>query len=95
MVNLTVMGIQGASYILINEKTKDVINLIIEFYDCPEVKINDVLIMPGKLLNRFYEGYAQPYAYEKSKKDYSDIKDMDVAFLERKGKRILLERVYG
>ena len=95
MVNLTVMGIQGASYILINEKTKDVINLIIEFYDCPEVKINDVLIMPGKLLNKFYKGYAQPYAYEKSKKEYSNIKDMDVAFLERNGKRILLERIYG
>ena len=95
MVRLTVMGIQRSSYLLMNESAKEVVKLIIEFYDCPEVKIGDVLIMPGKLLNRFYKGYAQPYAYEKSKKEYSNIKDMDVAFLERNGKRILLERIYG
>ena len=82
-------------YILQDKKSKKEYNLVLEFYGINQPNINDIILLNENLVNKNYEGYAQPYAFEIFDKKDIEINEIDMAGLITKDKKYILKRVYG
>ena len=91
------MGIENYKYVLIDEEKNEMFDLFLEFYGIDKLKVNDTITFDEKLLNKKWEGYAQPYAFKlvKNQKDYDESKKIEFAVLTLEGKDFLVRRIYG
>lgn len=78
----------------VDKNSKTVHSLIMEFYDIPTPEVGDCILINEKLLDKNYEGYAQPYAF---KFDGGAMKNDDIEKIavHKHGKNYVLKRVYG
>lgn len=84
------------AYLLKSKGTN--IELILEFYGIEKPQKGDLLFIHEDLLNPKSEYFVQPYAFELTKINLKEIKEMnDRAFaLVKQGKKIYsLKRIYG
>ena len=97
MVDLKVKSINEGEYLLVDEKRNRLYYLYIEFYGIDNPKLDDIITLDERLLNKNWDGYTQPYAFEvvKSKCDYDESKKEEYLVIETNGKNILLRRIYG
>lgn len=99
MIALKIKQKKQALYMLENEETKLTLNLLLEFYDVEEPKVNDYIIMHKKLLDRKSDLFTQPYAFELCKdKTFDEVKklnDAEYALIVSDNKKYILKRVYG
>ncbi len=79
---------------LAQKDSKAVHSLIMEFYGIPAPEVGDSILINEKLLDKNYEGYAQPYAF---KLDGGAIRNEDTEKIavHKQGKNYVLKRVYG
>lgn len=75
-------------------------SLILEFYNCPKVKIGDKITLSTVLFQKTWRNYAQPYAFEKSNYTKEFIKENNISYndligLNNGNEKILLHRIYG
>lgn len=79
---------------LAQKDSKVVHSLIMEFYGIPAPEVGDSILINEKLLDKNYEGYAQPYAF---KLDGGAIRNEDTEKIavHKQGKNYVLKRVYG
>lgn len=82
-------------FILQDKDSKKEYSLILEFYGIDKPKVNDVLFLNEKLVDKNYEGYSQPYAFEMLNDDDNNLNGIDIVGLVSKGKKYILKRVYG
>ncbi len=97
MLEITKKSKFGA-YFLKDTKTKKEYELIFQFFGI-EPQIGDKLLIFEELLNKKYEGFCQPYAFEACKNTLEDFfkseNEEDFAVLSHNGKKTLLKRIYG
>ena len=97
MVDLTIFKkIDNNNYELINLENGNRYKLLLEFYGI-EAEPRDILSLHEKLLDKNYEGYCQPYAFEKTT-THSAVeisKNLDLAILKKIDENITLKRLYG
>ena len=84
-------------YILIEDETKKIFSLILEFYSNFSPKVDDVIVINEKLLDRKFEGFCQPYAFKDSNKKVKDFgEELEHILIHTKdNKNFVLERIYG
>lgn len=99
MIALKVKRKQQAVYFLENEEKRENFELILEFYNVKEPKVNDYLIIHQDLLDRNNENFTQPYAFELcTDKTFDDVKklsSMGYAILISNNEKFVLKRIYG
>ena len=97
MISLKIIGIEQNKYLLIDEKNNKIYDLFLEFYGLEAPIINDQISIDERLLNKKWEGYTQPYAFElvKSEKEYDKENNIDYMVLTTKQKQLVLRRIYG
>lgn len=98
MKTLKIIDINDGEYTL-EDENKNTQNLLFEFHDMDNPKKGDVLLLPEKLLDRRSENFVQPYAFEPLESEKrikgEKISQDDIAGILKKGKEILLRRIYG
>lgn len=82
-------------FILQDQDSKKEYSLILEFYGINKPKINDILLLDERLLDKNYKGYSQPYAFEKFNDSDKNLNETDLVGLVSKDKKYILKRVYG
>ncbi len=82
-------------FILQDQDSKKEYSLILEFYGINKPKINDILLLDERLLDKNYKGYSQSYAFEKFNDDDKNLNETDLVGLVSKDKKYILKRVYG
>ena len=97
MVTLKILGIEKNKYTLLDEQKNELHSLYFEFYGIDKPKINETISFDGKFLDKRWESFAQPYAFEvvKDGKDYDEKNKIEYAVLTTDKKNILLRRIYG
>lgn len=87
------------NYVLQDIEDGEKYNLVLEFYEIPQPNINDEMIINEKLLDRSFEGYAQPYAFTTCDKTIEDFvnagEELEYIVLNSDKKNIVLKRIYG
>jgi len=73
--------------------------LYFEFHGIDAPEVGDYIDLDEKLLDRKYEGYAQPYSFEffaESKNQNDNLfYDEETLILHKKNKNYILKRIYG
>ena len=86
-------------FMLVDEKTSKEYSLRLGFYDIEKPEEGDEIMLHKKLLDRSYEGYAQPYFFapidSKFGKSKENLQDEEIIGLVKEGKTDILKRVYG
>lgn len=97
MLTLKFVKIEEHNRYLLEDENKNKYSLVLEFYGLDKPKIDDVITLDNRLLDKNFEGYAQPYAFEiiKSKNDYDEKRKIDYAILTINGKQLPIRRIYG
>ena len=97
MITLKFVGKNGQEYTLLDENDNQSYKLFFEFYGVDFPNTNDFITLNEDLLDIAYEGFAQPYAFEKitEQDKYEKKYDKDYAILTLNGKKIGLKRIYG
>ena len=97
MITLKFVNKNGNEYTLLDENNNQSYKLFFEFYGVKFPNINDYISFDEDLLDIRYEGFAQPYAFEKitEQDKYEKRYDKDYAILTLHGKKIGLKRIYG
>lgn len=97
MIALKILEIKDfGKLILLNKESKKTYELIFQFYDV-KIHADDTLILNEKLLDSNFEGFVQPYCFEKCDKKIEEISDnCEFAVLHKKtGENFVLKHVYG
>ena len=97
MVTLRVLNKKQNKYLLVDEKHNVVHDLFFEFHGIEMPNVGDTIELDERLLDKTFEGFAQPYAFEpvKHKSEYDERNKIDYAILNILGKDVLLRRIYG
>lgn len=97
MVRLKILRVKNNSYyILLDENTGKLYTLIFEFHNVESPKPNDYLIFNEKLLDRRFEGFAQPYALRPiSDDELESTNEIDVFTLQSNNVITKLKRIFG
>ena len=82
-------------FILQDQDSEKEYSLILEFYGINKPKINDILLLDERLLDKNYKGYSQPYAFEKFNDSDKNLNVTDLVGFVSKDKKYILKRVYG
>lgn len=72
--------------------------LLFEFYQTPPLEKGDKIMIDEVLLDRQYEGFVQPYAFEKTTKG-EILKNKapleEIGYIEKQGEKIVIRRIFG
>lgn len=97
MVALKILEIKKAGVLVLQEKESEkIFELMFQFFGV-NANVSDTIILNEKLLNPNFEGFIQPYAFEKCDKKVEEI-DAGTEFSvlhKMSGENLVIQRVYG
>lgn len=96
MVKLKVLKVNEYNNFLLKDvQTEKVYSLFLEFYNVPNIKVDDTIFLNHNLLNSHFEGYAQPYAFELIFDSFDETDSLEHAIYCTNNKKYILKRIYG
>lgn len=97
MINLEITKVENHKYFLFCKECDLMFTSLFEFYGITSPKVGDTISLDEKLLDPYFEGYCQPYAFElvHNRNDFDENKKTEFAILCTNDKKYLLRRIYG